>query len=932
MSFATNNDRPLPTENTTIAMQDYWKSTIGVCEAALSLLRPLEHQNYVLVDAVTKPLRQLIGKGRDLALMKAYIPPELPAAPQQPWSNKARKTITLDFDPREHWDIVDTTTVYARLSNSSRIACKAVATIKQLDEVVEILNKSKCIAIDCEFLGLKNSPPELKVLQLAVSCELGFAILVDQVGLQICHDRLAPILESTDHLLIGWAFRSDAQAIEHAFPGIRLSRVVDLQEKLKAVAVEQLNLGTAMTRYAKDWPGLEEFSRAKQLGDTFHYLGNDCVWLRYPLPPEALVYAVFDVVSLIALHERTKQYPTAPQHYWPQTLISSLGPKALERWYRNRITHIPGNRESITLIDSPGKKGKKPGVVGTSASAAVPPPQFEDDDPRYLADMEEAIRRSKLDVTAKPSGEDRTVHQYDVGSTTASSPSAPASEAEATSTSTSIAPAAIAHLNMDLLNVKRKIMTTETVDYEFQSNTATNDLTFADDIHDDKIKKTNHAKIPEGTWDAPPSEHKEWDIVDAETAVDTSVPEPDTPGSSRHPLRNADRLMREHAGGEFAYVHEPEVQNWNTLAKKSQMSWAKGTDMDIDWENVESKSQEGDHSTFRPPPVPHMEPKKFHTSIHERRLGDWERPKHGEDNWNKEEARPTAMNMPLKGIPKIKYKAKGPKVVVPFDDGLESDESSTDEESDDDSTSKSDRETRTPPVEDTYRDDMYLDGGASIHVHLIKDASQLSTIPMPSRDEQLTAAVTFHVHMVYDREGVPRFSLKVVQMYLSTGDSYSILVNRVYRRDNNIENSAIGYILTSPNVRRITWGYHFVAHLVEEAFGFQSGPMIDLGVWMNDHSTQNMSFADAIHQEVKVEEDKQLYLQYLKNTENLQTSKFSSSIWDQERPSEKAIHFSALQGYMLSEVFLSVNAKDPDRASNYIWPSSTLEYQVDLEA
>lgn len=362
--------RPVPV----VTLDGYWANTILACQTALGLLSSFESHDHVLVDNCTRALRNLLAHGTNLAAMRAYQPPSAGTPP--PARKQLRKVATLDFNPRENWTIISNHKVKVNCTSQLTIDAIAVSTVEQLDTILPHIQESAVLAIDCEFLGQQKQLPELKVLQIAVSPTLGFAILVDQIGLEITQDRLMPILEDKNRVLLGWAFTGDANAIESAFRGIQLPPVLDLQAKVRGLHTEIMNLGRAMDRIAQDWEGFKEFSKAKQLGDTFQFLGADCVWVQSPLPPEAIVYAAFDVVSLHVLYELLKDRPDQSIYYWPETVIKTYNRRSLDRWWRGRHTNMmsPSQPKSqyITLVDSDttSVKQRPPGSPAPSAPPA----------------------------------------------------------------------------------------------------------------------------------------------------------------------------------------------------------------------------------------------------------------------------------------------------------------------------------------------------------------------------------------------------------------------------------------------------------------------------------------------------------------------------------------------------------------------------------
>lgn len=303
---------------------------------------------------------------------------------------------------------MDDNTIHISLGEGQPTAIAiAVNTEEQLDEMIKEVYAAPYIAVDCEFQGQKKALPELKLLQIGVSKEKGYAIQVDKIGPDIINRKIRPILEDQDMDIIGWSFRSDGLAIEGYIKNIDMAPVLDLQAKLKAIAVEQMNLGTAMSRFASEWVGQAEFQKAKQYGTQFNFTGENCIWTYTPLPPRALVYAVFDVLSVIALHESTLNHETVENHYWPYTITKTESPKTIDNWHRLRAKGINSPVGGQNIVSSPLANSPKP-YSGKGKEIAVPvskPPSasiittlgdgYDDTDARYKRDLEIALEKSR---------------------------------------------------------------------------------------------------------------------------------------------------------------------------------------------------------------------------------------------------------------------------------------------------------------------------------------------------------------------------------------------------------------------------------------------------------------------------------------------------------------------------------------------------------
>lgn len=299
-----------------ITQQELWSTTISNCSAALSLLAHYEKYDYALVNEALRSLRQLVGQGSNFDNMRTVTKVPSTTAIKR----KTRELKSLSFNPKEHWKIINESEIQIPVEKGRYITAIAIDTAERLDAIIPILSKADKIAIDCEFLGEKNKEPEVKCIQLAPSDSIGYAVLVDRIGVDVIYDKLHRILNSPRVNRIGWAMQADAPALERLFD-ITLGHTLDLQVKLKDVAGETLNLASAVTQFAKSWDGYDRLIEAKSMASSFNFTGQECVWTQYPLPPAALVYSVFDVVGLYALYEATSLHLTLSKHYWPDCKI-----------------------------------------------------------------------------------------------------------------------------------------------------------------------------------------------------------------------------------------------------------------------------------------------------------------------------------------------------------------------------------------------------------------------------------------------------------------------------------------------------------------------------------------------------------------------------------------------------------------------------------
>lgn len=365
--------------NFQVAPHILWETTISACSTALSLLSYYENGNYGLVNAALRPLQQLIESGSNFEKMKQI---ERIPGPHQA-HRKMRDVKRLQFNPNEKWDIIDTHEIHVPLATGEYISAKLIDTKEALDAIIPKLLQAERIAIDCEFLGEKKKVPEVKCIQLALSSRVGYTIAIDSIGSDIVLAKLHRILCSPSITRLGWAYFADALAMERLFD-ITIGRTLDLQAKLRDVGGQTYNLADAMTVYAKSWEGYERFMEAKNLSSTFHFTGKECVWLQQPLSPAALVYSVFDVVSLHALHDATSLDLTSSNHYWPECRKASQAAKSS----RSQATKIDETEDQLEEFEF------DPNDEDFRQLPREMPLKISEEEKQYLGDLNKAVKLS----------------------------------------------------------------------------------------------------------------------------------------------------------------------------------------------------------------------------------------------------------------------------------------------------------------------------------------------------------------------------------------------------------------------------------------------------------------------------------------------------------------------------------------------------------
>ncbi|ORX61624.1 hypothetical protein DM01DRAFT_1404396 [Hesseltinella vesiculosa] len=387
-----------------ITENQYWNSILRVCDGAIGLLSTYENQELDLVDTALEALRNLRRHGPTIDAARGYQ-----LEPVFKKKSKQASDLPVSLNPRPNWTVHDEYTTVALEKNKS-MTCHIVTTMQQLEAMIPCLKSAQVVTIDCEFLAIKKHPPLLKVLQLAISDMEGYAVMFDHFTIDDesyvqFRDLIKPVLEDPALRYVGWAVRADAQAIEQAFPGICLPYILDLQEMTLRVAGQRMNLRDAILKYAPAWGGMSEFAVVKRMSDVFTFVEHDCIWMKQPLPPSALVYAVFDVTSLMALYDSVQHVELDDADFWPVTVTKNASPKTLDRWYQQRALNqvpFPSYHPKKAGGKSPARSTHRPSSMihitkgGDSAGSSQAPTSHSllKADDQFEKDTQEAILRS----------------------------------------------------------------------------------------------------------------------------------------------------------------------------------------------------------------------------------------------------------------------------------------------------------------------------------------------------------------------------------------------------------------------------------------------------------------------------------------------------------------------------------------------------------
>ncbi|KAG1456146.1 hypothetical protein G6F56_006899 [Rhizopus delemar] len=904
-----------------------WETTIASSKVTLGLLSAFEGNGYNLIEEVIGPLKKLIENGGNLQQLEqnqrtSSIIPE-PITLKLPLTNtpvRTHRPYTVQrHDAMEpNWERIDQNTIRVHLGNGKYITSIAVTTEAQLETIIPEIRGSDFITIDCEFLGMKKEMPILKLLQIAVSKEKGYAIQVDLVGLEGITRHLKPVLEDTSVNQIGWAYRGDAMAIECYLKDIDMAPVLDLQAKLKPIAVEELSLGSAVDRYAKDWEGYNDFMTIKQFRDNFSFSAHDCIWTKTPLPAKALVYSIFDVVCLFALAEAVSQYPNSEQHYWPLTITHGSNPKALNRWQTQRAIGKNSSHPSPIASTSPPESARP---TNRKKKHFPPAPEFYDDnDPQFQKDMQDALKRSKqeyISSVGKQDGASGSNSHIDEEKNGLGENNWHEEEEEQDVsiyeseddwrkdlddsdnvvhfTKENKVPSPTITVSSGNWGVREEHSTSENNlfrSWPYERNTKNSTPTPRNDDKPLPVSQSispSRSFSPRNTFASPKSRNIRSPNVS--NSHFQAKPERDRYSADLKNRSSGDQ------SGKFSWgSHKPQEmaeESWSRFAIESGNLWQKGKDADL--KDISSKPVVSASAPVTP--QVNKAKKTFNTLVNNFNINQSE----SNDNWDTIDEQPRTMEMQMNQVP-IRHNFSGPKVVNPYDDEFDDDDDDDDDDEEDDEVTKKNDKSSIPEDSPTLADDIYLtEAPYYLSVHKITAFEHLNLINIPT--QPYVAAITYHV--VGERR---EMAIKALQIYIATedkGDSYTVVLDQacLLKDRNRIAGTKFGYLLTHPDVKRVTWFISFVQEKVKEKLNFYIGPSTDVSFMVAADLGKEQSFHNAAGHYLRQWSDWEKYYEQKTNQDKAANKSFGYAPWDEKKLRDAVLEHSAFCGLVLYKLY-----------------------------
>lgn len=354
--------------------------------------------------------------------------------------------------------------------------------------------------------------------------------------------------------------------------------------------------------------------------------------------------------------------------------------------------------------------------------------------------------------------------------------------------------------------------------------------------------------------------------------------------------------------------NEMSTASWNSFVNSSIKDWGEGKDTSlVAIENFDQTETS-----------PVSEPIPFNTTVQSNypsggNIGDSSTGKMKEmDNWAQDEDRPDTMQMPMNQIP-IRTTFSGPKVTNPNDDDDDEDDDDEYDYSSHDpydagfpilkmnmaiqdksQVKKLDTEKTLP----TFVDGIFLyseDGDAELSMYIMTKPEHLDMIRMPPKGQDFTATICYHFISLGNRRVI-----KAIQIYLSTGDSYTAMVEKTFmmKEPGAFIQTKFAQLLTDPSIKRVCWCPGFLEEEMNELLGFTIGPCIDLMNRANYHREHPhfFSFIGAVNYFLQDWPDKKQFDDAKADYDAIIAKKFSSTCWDRQKLPDAVLTYCALQG------------------------------------
>lgn len=193
-----------------------------------------------------------------------------------------------------------------------------------------------------------------------------------------------------------------------------------------------------------------------------------------------------------------------------------------------------------------------------------------------------------------------------------------------------------------------------------------------------------------------------------------------------------------------------------------------------------------------------------------------------------------------------------------------------------------------------------LNNNKMLYTNQINSPSSLDSICIPPLGTDYSVTICCHV---VSREST--VVLKALLLYLSTGESYMVLIDRTCHLKNLtiIQSTKFGHLMTDTNVTRICWDSSFVQAAMKHQLGFTVGKCIDISLILPEF--KSLTLYQSIDHCLKGWQDKNQFDGLKKVMEKWSEEQ---SCWNRPCLPPDIIKYCAVEGWALYSLYLKAIA------------------------
>ncbi|KAI8064929.1 hypothetical protein BDF21DRAFT_455031 [Thamnidium elegans] len=194
-----------------------------------------------------------------------------------------------------------------------------------------------------------------------------------------------------------------------------------------------------------------------------------------------------------------------------------------------------------------------------------------------------------------------------------------------------------------------------------------------------------------------------------------------------------------------------------------------------------------------------------------------------------------------------------------------------------------------------WGDTIFLNNNIKICVIQLDSPNSLHAISIPSAETDYTLVITYHT---VTRKSV--VVLKALQLYLSTGVSYIVLIDKTCLLKNlhTMKDTTFGFLLTDTSVRRVCWNPDCIQKVMERQTSLTIGNCIDLS--RSFKQLDLSSLEDVFNHSLQGWQDKVQFDDLKRTFEEIKTT-----LWNRPRLPNAAKKYCAIEGWAMYSLYLA---------------------------